>query len=314
MPLDPRAQAFLNQLSAAGGWPDPRTISIEERRRNLELFIQSQRRETEPVAVIEDRLIPGPSGQVPIRIYTPQGSRPFPVLVYFHGGAFAAGSIATEDSICRSLTNSALCMVVSVEYRLAPEHKFPAAPEDCYATTRWVAENATTVGVDPIRIAVGGTSAGGNLAAVVALMARDRGGPSLVYQLLMYACLDSACDTTSMRENEEGYMLTRDAIVLAWELYLPSNTDGDNPYASPLRVTGLHGLPPALVVTAEYDPLRDEGEAYAARLREAGVPVKCTRYEGMLHGGLPPEMGNEAWQEAAAALRTAFSIMGGENE
>ena len=307
MPLDPRAQAFLDQIAAGGGLPAPNTLTVEDERKALDLFIESLGARPEPVARVEDRLIPGPAGQIPLRIYTPQGSGPFPVLVYFHGGGFYIGSIATEDSSCRWLTNAAGCIVASVEYRLAPEHKFPAAAEDCYAATKWVAENASAIGGDPTGMAVGGPSAGGNLAAVVALMARDRGTPPLVYQLLMYPVTNFAFDTPSYRENGDGYFLTKDAMVRGWNLYLVTEADGHNPYASPLRAQDLRGLPPALVVTAEYDPLRDEGEAYAARLREAGVPVVCTRYDGMLHGGLPLDMGKEAMHEAAAALRSAFA-------
>lgn len=305
MPLDPRAQAFLDQIAAAG-MPDP-TMSIEDQRKAANLMVEEWAGHGPTVAKVEDRLIPGPDSQIPIRVYSPEGSGPFPVLVYFHGGGFWMGSIATEDSACRLLTNAADCAVVSVEYRLAPEHKFPAAVEDGYAATKWVAENASNLGVDAARIAVGGASAGGNVAAVVALMARDRGTPRLAYQLLLYPVTNFAFDTPSYQQNADGYMLTKDAMMWCWSLYLPTEADGYNPYASTLRAHDLSGLPPALVVTAEYDPLRDEGEAYAARLREAGVPAVCTRYDGILHGGLPPDMGKEAWQEAAAALRSAFS-------
>jgi len=305
MPLDPRAQAFLDQIAAAG-MPDP-TMSIEEQRRAANLMVEEWAGHGPTVAKVEDRLIPSPDSQIPIRVYWPEGSGPFPVLVYFHGGGFWMGSIATEDSACRLLTNAADCAVVSVEYRLAPEHKFPAAVENGYAATKWVAENADNLGVDAARIAVGGASAGGNVAAVVALMARDRGTPRLAYQLLLYPVTNFAFDTPSYRENADGYMLTKDAMMWCWNLYLRGEADGHNPYASPLRAQDLHGLPPALVVTAEYDPLRDEGESYAARLREAGVPAVCKRYDGMIHGGLPMDMGKEAWQEAAAALRSAFA-------
>jgi acetyl esterase len=276
MPLDPRAQAFLDQIASAGGLPAPGTISVEDERKNLDLFCKSMLSPPEPVAKVVDCLAPGPAGQIPVRIYTPQGSEAFPVLVDFHGGGFVLGSVEMDDPGCRMLANAAACIVVSVEYRLAPEHKFPAAVEDCYA-------------------------------AVVALMARDRGTPRLVYQLLMYPVTNFASDTPSMRENAEGYMLTRDGIARYWNLYLGSEADGYDPYASPLRARDLRGLPAALVVTAEYDPLRDEGEAYAARLHDAGVSAVCMRYDGMLHGGLPFDMGKEAMQEAAAALRSALA-------
>lgn len=307
MPLDPRAQAFLDQIASAGGLPAPGTVSVEDERKNLDLFCKSMLPPPEPVAKVEDCLAPGPAGQIPVRIYTPQGSEAFPVLVDFHGGGFVLGSVEMDDPGCRMLANAAACIVVSVEYRLAPEHKFPAAVEDCYAATKWVAENISALGGDPTRIAVGGISAGGNLAAVVALMARDRGTPRLIYQLLMYPVTNFASDTPSMRENAEGYMLTRDGTARYRNLYLGSEADRYDPYASPLRARDLRGLPAALVVTAEYDPLRDEGEAYAARMHEAGVSAVCTRYDGMLHGGLPFDMGKEAMQEAAAALRSALA-------
>ena len=309
MPVDPDAQALLDQMAAAGA-PDLSTLPVEDARRMLDLLLPTlSGLQPESVAKVEDQLIPGPAGQIPVRIYTPQGSGPFAVLVHFHGGGFVLGSIETEDEFCRALTNAAGCIVVSVDYRLAPEHKFPAAADDCYAATKWVAENSEAIGGDPTRIAVGGGSAGGNLAAVVALMARDRGTPPLVYQVLQQPVTNFAFNTQSYRENAEGYFLTKDAMVWFWDLYLRSDADGDNPYASPLRAKELRWLPPALVITAEFDPLRDEGEAYAARLREAGVPVICTRYNGMIHGFtvMPFDQMRKARQEVAAGLRSAFA-------
>src|SRR5213078_1916119 len=202
------------------------------------------------------------------------------------------------------------CLVVSVDYRLAPEHRFPAAPEDCYAATRWLAEHAGSLGGDKGRIAVGGDSAGGNLAAVVALMARDRGGPKLAFQLLVYPATDTDFETRSYRENSEGYFLTRADMVWFWNHYAPRDEDRRNPYAAPLRAASLRGLPPALVITAEFDPLRDEGEAYGARLRDAGNQVLVKRYPGMIHGffgmGTLLTQARTATKEAAGALRAAF--------
>jgi len=309
MPVDPEAQALLDMM-AATGVPALNTLSIEDARRMVDMMPELSGLIPEPVAEVDDRHIPGLAGEIPVRVYLPQGSEPFPVLVFFHGGGFALGNIEGCDELCRALTNAAGCIVVSVDYRLAPEHKFPAAADDCYAVTRWVAENSEAIGGDPTRIAVGGDSAGGNLAAVVALMARDRGKPPLVYQLLVYPCTNFAVfDTPSHRENAEGYFLTIDDMVWFMNLYLRSEADAHNPYASPLRAHDFRGLPPALVVTAEFDPLRDEGEAYAARLREAGVPVVCTRYNGMIHGflSMPLEKGRKARQEVAANLRSAFA-------
>ncbi len=308
MPLDPQAQAFLDQMVSLGA-PQLHTLSPQDARKAFDTLAQLSGLKPEAVAKIEDRLIPGPGGQISARFYTPQGRAAFPVLVFFHGGGFVIGSIELYDEFCRALTNGAGCIVISVGYRLAPEHKFPAAVEDCYAATKWVAVNAKAIGGDSMRIAVGGDSAGGNLAAVVALMARDKGTVPLVLQLLMYPATNLAHDTLSAQENANDYFLTRDDMIWFRSLYLSSDADRNNPYASPLRAQDLHGLPPALVITAEYDPLRDEGEAYAARLREAGVTTICTRYNGMIHGflSLPFDQGKKGRQEVIAALRSAFA-------
>jgi acetyl esterase len=198
--------------------------------------------------------------------------------------------------------------VASVDYRLAPEHKFPAAVEDCYAATKWVAENASSIGGDATRIAVSGDSAGGNLAAVVTLIARDSKKLPLVFQVLIYPVTGAGYDTQSARENATGYFLTKDDMLWFDSLYLRSDADRDNPRVAPLRAKTLSGLPPALVITAEFDPLRDDGEAYADRLRNSGVDVVCTRYNGMIHGfmSMPFEQGKKARQEVVKALRNAF--------
>jgi acetyl esterase len=309
MPLDPQAQAFLEQLAAANA-PPLHELTIEQARQVIvDLF--GTKEAPEPVGAVAHHQISGAAGDLPARIYTPQGGGPFPILVYFHGGGWVIGNLEAYDATCRALTNAADCMVVAMEYRLAPEHKFPAAPEDCYAAARWVAANATALGGDPARMAIGGDSAGGNLTAVVAQMARDRGGPSFVYQLLIYPVTDHQYNTVSYRENADGYLLTRDAMAWFWTCYLRSEADGQSPLASPLRAESLRGLPPALIITAEFDPLRDEGEAYAARLRAAGVPVTLTRYPGMIHGFFSLEaildQGKHAIAEAGSALRAAFA-------
>ena len=267
--------------------------------------------EPEAVEAVADRTIPGPASDIPIRVYTPKGGSTLPVLVFFHGGGWVICDLDTHDGVCRALANAAGCIVVAVDYRLAPEHKFPAAADDAFAATEWVAEHAVEIGGDPSRVAVGGDSAGGNLAAVVAQMANDRGGPKLAFQLMVYPVTDYNFDTASYRENAEGYMLTTDAMKWFWTHYLPDAKAGLDPRASPLRADDLSGLPPALVITAEFDPLRDEGEAYAARLADAGVAAKSTRYDGMIHGffsmsALLPQ-GRQAIDEAAAALREAFA-------
>ncbi len=309
MPLDPKAKAFLDQAAAAGA-PALDALPVREAREAIRgLFAAIG--EKEPIKQVEDRRIPGPGGQMPVRIYTPAGTTPFPVLVYFHGGGWVLGDLETHDATCRALANAAGCMVISVDYRLAPEHKFPTAPEDCYTATKWAALNAAALGGDPTKIAVGGDSAGGNLAAAVAQMASDRGAPSLGFQLLIYPVTNYAFDTASYRANAEGYLLTKSAMVWFWNHYLQNDTDGQNPYASPLRGQHLRNLPPALVITAEYDPLCDEGEAYAARLREAGVPVTHTDYKGMIHGFFSMtnvvDQAKQAINEAGAALKAAFA-------
>lgn len=310
MPLDPQAQAILDMI-AAMGWPPLAEMSVEQARALLDL--NDLAGELVAVASVEDRKIPGPYGPIPIRIYTPQGQGPFPVLVYFHGGGWVIGNLEGHDNVCRALTNSANCVTVSVDYHLAPEYKFPAAAEDCYAATKWVSERTASFNGDATRIAIGGDSAGGNLAAVVALMARDRGGgPNLVYQLLIYPVTDYyQPGTPSYQENADGYFLTRDDMVWFWHHYLNDEAESKIAYAAPLQATDLSGLPPALVITAEFDPLRDEGELYAAHLKKAGIPVNAIRYPGMIHGFVSMagvlDQGKLAMADAAKELRLAFS-------
>jgi acetyl esterase len=262
------------------------------------------------IASVEDRRIPGPAGDIPIRIYAPEGRVPQPVLVYFHGGGFVIGSLTSHDPICRVLAHRIPAIVVAVDYRLAPEHPFPAAAEDASAATRWIVEHAREIGGDPVRIAVGGDSAGGNLSAVVSLLARERGGPKLVHQLLIYPVTDYSFETPSHVANAEGYFLTRS--LMKWFLghYFAGATERADPRFAVLRAADLRGLPPATVLTAEFDPLRDEGESYAAKLRAAGVAVKVTRFDGMIHGffTMPAlfRQADDAIDGAADALRGAF--------
>ncbi|HZP43199.1 MAG TPA: alpha/beta hydrolase [Candidatus Binatia bacterium] len=305
MPLDPKARELLDQLAALGS-PPLNELPVPEARQLLASLLVAPE-EPARVAKVENRSIPGSAGAIPIRIYTPEGTPPFPVLVWLHGGGWVLGSLETHDALCRSLARAVPAVVVAVDYRLAPEHKFPAAAEDAYAATAWVAAHAGEIGADARRVAVGGDSAGGNLAAVVSLMARDRGGPRLAHQLLVYPATDAGLEHASMRENADGYWLTRDMMAWFWNLYLGGARDGGSPLASPLRAQDLRGLPPATVITAEFDPLRDEGEAYAARLRAAGVPVDLRRWDGMIHGFFAMEtifpQGRAAVEHAAAALR-----------
>ncbi len=268
-----------------------------------------------PVATVEDRPIPGPAGEIPVRIYTPAGSAPFPVLVWFHGGGWVLGTLDGSDHVARELANAANCVVVSVDYRLAPEHSFPAAPDDCEAAYAWVLANAARLGGDPARVAVGGDSAGANLAAVVSLRARKQGTRPPVFQLLVYPVTDHNFARPSYLANGDGYMLTTLAMRWFWDAYVPVVEQRTHPDASPLHAADLSGLPPALVITAEFDPLCDEGEAYAELLRQAGVQVTLTRYDGMIHGFFVQfpaiDKGREAVRQSAAALASAFAFQTG---
>ena len=309
MPLDKQARALIERFVREGTPPVSKLTPAEARRLTREV----NRRLTSPpeaVAVVENMRMSNTSAQIPARVYIPREGEGLPVLVYFHGGGWVLGGLDSVDSLCRSLANVADCVVVSADYRLAPEHKFPAAVEDAYSATKWTANSATNFSGDPRRIAVGGDSAGGNLAAAVSLMARDKHGPPIVFQLLIYPATNHAFDTTSYSDNAEGYWLSKDDMRWFWNHYLRDEEDGRNPYASPSRAADLSSLPPAFVITAEFDPLRDEGEAYAARLRECGVPVKAARYDGMIHDFVniaELRQSRVAVGEAAAELRKAFA-------
>ena len=311
MPLDPQASAYLDQMAAVMPPLDTLTPDVIRAAIQAQVAQAAEQGAPEPVAQVNDRAIPGPAGEIPVRVYTPEGDGPFPLLVYVHGGGWVICTLDTHDGLCRSLANQAGCVVVSVDYRLAPERPFPAAPEDCYAATRWVAAHATTLNGDAMRVAVGGDSAGGNLAAVVALLARERGGPPLVFQLLIYPATDLRMGSSSIEENAEGYGLTKRDMLWFRGHYLRSTADATDPLASPLLAPDLRGVPPALIITAEYDPLRDEGERYGARLREAGVPVTISRYDGMIHGftgmGAVMDQGTRSVAECAHALRAAYA-------
>jgi acetyl esterase len=307
--LDPQMKAVLEQAAATGGKPF-HTMSPAEARAAIDTMFAAFRGTPVEVHKIENRNIPGPDGPIPIRIYTPAGSGPFGALIYFHGGGWVIGNIETHDVSCRQLTAGSECVTVSVDYRLAPEHKFPAGPEDCYAATKWAADNTRALNVDPNRFAVGGDSAGGNLAAAVAQLARDRGGPKLAFQLLIYPATDCANDTASQREfAEDGYILSRADMDWFWGHYLGPN-DRTNPIACPARAKNLANLPAAFVLTAEADPLRDEGEAYAEAMRRAGVDVRLKRYNGVCHGFFSMaaliDKGKQAVADACEALRIAI--------
>ena len=279
------------------------TITLPVIRKIADIEARKLQGTLEKVAKIENLNIEGPSGKITIRIYTPEGEGLFPILVYLHGGGFVLGSLDTCDYVCSYFANRVGCVVVSVDYRLAPKYKFPAAVEDVYAAAQWTAANADLINGDPTRIAVGGQSAGGNLAAVLCLMARDRGGPPLVFQLLVCPPTNVASlETASYREFAKGPGLTKSRHIWFRKKYLKSKKDWENPYVSPLLADDLSNLPPALVITAEFDALRDEGEAYANRLRQEGVPARYLRCAGRSHSDVM-----DAIYEAASSLRSAFS-------
>ncbi|MGY0233126.1 alpha/beta hydrolase [Longispora urticae] len=291
--------------------PQLYTLSLEEAREADLASIRASGGDPEPVHEVIDMTIPGPGGALPIRIYRPEGPGPFPTLTYFFGGGWTLGSIDTSDGICRALANAADCMVVTIGYRLAPETKFPGAIEDCFAALRWIDTHAKEIDADPARIAVGGDSAGGNLAAAVTLLTRERGGPALVGQLLVYPNTDYFSDTASLRENTDPWLFNQTSVSWYWKHYLTDPEQGRDPLASPLRAEDLSGLPAALVITAEYDPIRDQGEQYAERLRQAGVPTELTRYDGMVHGFFAMsgtlDGGKRAMAQAADQLRAWFA-------
>jgi acetyl esterase len=307
--LLPEIKALLDQM---GAWDRPplEEQSVEQARA---FHIQDAAVLNGPaaaVAGVEDQMVPGPAGELPLRVYTPEGEPPFPVVVWFHGGGWVVGTLDTYDPLCRALAAAVPAVVVSAGYRLAPEHRWPAAVEDAYAATLWASRNAARLGGAQHRLAVAGDSAGGNLAAVVALGARDRGGPAIAFQLLVYPVLDATAETASWHEFAAGFHLTAAGMRWYWAHYL-GPADGAAPDASPARAAFLGGLPPALVIGAEHDILRDEGEAYAARLAEAGVAATASRHPGVVHGFLRwravTPAADTALQEAAAALRSALT-------
>ena len=307
MPVDPQIQALLD---LGAGVPATNTLSVPQARAQYEGRIRLM---APPATVdaVREQVIRGPGGDLRLRIYRPPGKGSFPLLAFFHGSGFVLCSLDTHDGMCRNLCAGADCAVVSVDYRLAPEHKYPAGLDDCVFATRWIADHASELEGDARRLVVGGDSAGGNLAAAAALRLRDGGGPPLVGQLLIYPVTDyHTPGTPSYRENAAGYGLTHDTMVWFWDHYLSDAAQAADPYVSPLRASDLANLPPALVQTAEYDPLRDEGEAYAAKLRAAGTPATLSRWDGMNHGFLfwvgRVDKAGEAMDECCSWLRQVY--------
>jgi acetyl esterase len=312
MPSGPVAadlQAIVERLAAI---PPPHTLTVSEARAASRARRALLDRPRERVRVVHDFTIPYARGPMAARLYSPTEANA-PTLLYLHGGGWVLGDLEGADPFCRSFANAAACTVVSLDYPLAPEHRFPEPVEAALAAASWLATEGKALGLDTKRLAVGGDSAGANLAAALALMARDRGGPSLAYQLLIVPVLDAALATASSRDHADGPLLTRADMEWFWGHYLARADDGDDPYASPLRADA-RGLPPALVVTAEFDLLRDEGTAYAAKLREAGVPVRHRDYRGMVHGflGFAGELpaAERAIAEIAREVRDALAAQG----
>ena len=304
MELDPRVHAFL--ASPLGQMPPVEMLSAPLLRDLLRQFPAPVL--NPPVHAVRDLAAPVGGTQLLVRLYTPAAGR-LPLVVFFHGGGFTICNVGIYDDFCKLLANASGCAVASVEYRLAPEAKFPTPLEDCYGALRWLAGEAAALGLDGARLAVAGDSAGGNLATASALLARDRGGPALRYQALFYPCLDPACASASAHTLAAGYLLRRDTTLWFWQQYLREAADHANPLAAPLHAR-LAQLPAATVVTAEFDPLRDEGETYADRLRAAGVEVMGRRYLGMIHGfaSLPylTAVAGRALADVGADLRAAL--------
>jgi len=312
--LDPEAKSLLDALGVANLSPIE-TMTPQAARERSKMFLEARRQMgIEDVHQVQDLKIKGPGAEIPIRLYTPNVRKPAPALIYFHGGGWVIGDLDSHDHVCRSLANKVPCVVASIDYRLAPEAKFPAAVEDSYAATEWVAANAAELGIDADRIAVGGDSAGGNLAAVVSHLARDRQGPKLTHQLLIYPGTDMRMSAPSIEENAEGPLLTKASMIWFIDHYLSGEEDKLNPLASPLLASDLSNLPPAFVLTAECDPLRDEGEDYGRKMQASGVPVEIKRYAGMPHGffsfGAVLTCGRQAFADSTATLRKAFGIEG----
>lgn len=315
--LDPEAADLLERLHAMGMRPFEQLGGVLRARSAVESGRWMQGAPVE-IASVRDVLVDGDAGRLPARVYHPSPGRTLPLVVYLHGGGWVAGSVAAADRPCRALALAARCVIVSVEYRLAPETPFPGPPRDCAAAVRWLAGHAGELGADGARLAVAGDSAGGNLAAATTLLLRDEGGPPIAHQLLVYPVLDRAGAYPSRSENAEGHVLTSGSVGWFWDHYLADPADASHPYASPLHAEHLRGLPPATIVVAGFDPLRDEGVAYAERLAADGVPADLREWPGMIHGFLwmagELEAGRALIADLGAALRLTLTPDPGTTE
>jgi len=307
MPLDPLLKAFLDQMAVQ---PQPKLWELEPpaAREAMVALMQAVGPKDVPIGKVANLAIPSPNGEIPARSYTPvaAGGEPLPTLVFFHGGGFVIGSVDTHDGLCRMLANLSTCRVISVDYRLSPEHKFPGAVEDAIAATSWIEANAAQLGVDANRLAIGGDSAGGTLSAVVTQMARDAGAPKLAFQMLLFPATHMAADTVSRRQFAEGYFLEGKTIDWFFNHYFAIAADRDNPKASPLLADKFAGLPPAYIMVGGFDPLHDEGVDYAEKLRAAGVPVALDDYPEMVHDFIYLQA---VLPQAAEALGTAANAL-----
>ncbi|MBL1078515.1 alpha/beta hydrolase [Nocardia sp. 2] len=307
MPLSPEWRAFTDAATAAFPELGTKVVDATEARAFLAARPVAAV-EPIPVAGVEEWLVPGPvdAPEVPVRLYRPLDAEKTPgVVVFYHGGGFVLCNLDSHDRFCRTMANAAGVIVVSVDYRRAPDARFPAAAADAYAVLRWVADHAESLGGDPERLAVAGDSAGGNLATVAAIQARDNGGPDIAFQMLLYPMLDPACDSGSYTENADGYFTTAAQLRWYWRQYLTAETDAADPLANPM-IADLTGLPPAYIATAEFDPLRDEGETYGRLLRDAGVEAEIHRWNGTIHGFM-----SMAWhlRETQRANNAAFGAL-----
>lgn len=306
--LHPKIRSFIDEMAKTPAKPQWESTPVEVRASANSRWRSEFLGSADPVAKIEYRFISGPTAELPIKIYTPEGLGPFRALVFFHGGGWVAGNIELNAVQHQQIANESRTVVIAVNYQKAPEHKFPIPFDDCYATFEWVHQNARELKIESDQIGVGGDSAGGNLAAAVVLKARDTRGPKVAFQVLIYPALDYRFDTPSMIDNSTGYLLTTQAMRWYWDQYLGDDEDLQNPYFRPLITKDFSKLPPTIVLTAELDPLRDEGELYAARLKDAGIECHVKRYEGLVHGfvlmqGFLPEA-REAIGEIARFLKT----------
>jgi acetyl esterase len=311
VPLDPTAEVLIQTMTELGLVVEADSTP-EERRAAMNALAVNPNFPKHPVHAVEDRTVPTPVGSIPVRVYRPSEATGLPVLVYFHGGGWVTCGLDTHDQLCRQLCDAVECVVLSVDYRLAPETKFPGAVDDCVAAYDWATRYAHEIAGDAARVAIGGDSAGGNLAAVVALLARERVLPQPKLQLLIYPVTDRELDSDSMIDNAKGYFLEAEGMRWFWDHYSRTPVDFDDWRFSPLRAESVRDLPRAVVITAEYDPLRDQGEAYARRLRDEGVPTEMVRADGMFHGffGMQALMpaAQESWDVAVAALRDALEV------